>query len=456
MILKNLIYIFQREDYYIARFLKFSYSNFFWHRLQKRNKLKWTKKTISLFALSFLLFLILFFLILASRKYFLFLGLYFSLPILIVFSFLILRPFDFYLKKKIVEKARKVLEDIKKRKEIIVIGISGSFGKTSQKEILAKILESKFKVLKISGNINTELGVSEFILNHQSQIEEVGVFVVEMGAYKMGEIGKICDLVKPQFSILTGIGNCHLERFGNLENLIKAKFELAEKTTGLAFLNIGNDVIANNFKNYNIKKSKLIDIKDVIKNIEHLDNFSGLRFEYNNFKLETKLLATHNIDLIVLAISLAQELGIDMEAIKKSLSSVEIVKHRLEPIYNANTKIWVIDDSYNGNFSGIKSGLEVLNLAKGRKIVLTPGLVELGEESKKVHTQIAQIYRDNVDLVLLIDTKATKIIKKNFVKNNFRNYKIYKSSKEAHDDLANILKTEDTIIFQNDISDNYL
>lgn len=115
----------------------------------------------------------------------------------------------------------------------------------------------------------------------------------------------------------------------------------------------------------------------------------------------------------------------------------------------------VIDDSYNGNFDGIKSGVQLLGRAVGRKVVLTPGLVELGSKTESIHRQIGKLYSQHVDLVLIIRSVMTDHIIQGLKENNFTNYKIYETTQEAHADLGNILQKSDTILFQNDLTDNY-
>lgn len=376
---------------------------------------------------------------------------YFLLPLFIALALILISPLDYWLKKRLVNQAAVVMAENKK---IIVICITGSYGKTSAKEILSSILSEKYKVLKTPENINTDLGIAEFIIKNKNKLNEYNFFIVEMGAYKIGEIKKICDIVQPKYSILTGINEAHLERFGSLDNTIKAKFELAEATAGTSILNFSDLNIKNNYTSFKIKDPISI-AGDTAKNIKILENFSGLEFEIDNEKYKTKLLAEHNISLILLAITLAKKLGLGPDEIKNGVSKIEIIKHRLEPIYNKNSNIWVIDDSYNGNFNGVVSGLSVLQTAKGRKLILTPGLVELGEKSEEIHKKIGELYSVKADYALLINTKATNWIKDGLEKNNFHNYKFYNSTAEAHNDLKNILKPGDTIIFQNDLPDNY-
>jgi len=464
MLLKNLIYILQSENYYLGRFLKFAYSHPIWWRLEQRQKITWTHKVKLIYFLSWVLIILAFSLVrqlegsffLISKNFFISLLvlilIILSLPLIISLSFLIISPLDSLFKKIIIKKARNILKNL----DIIKIGITGSFGKTSTKEILATILSQEFKVIKTPDNINTDIGIAIFIMENQEKIKESEVFVIEMGAYQQGEIRSTAEMINPEYSLLTGINECHLERFGSLENIINTKLELANITKKLTIVNNDNANISQiNFKNTQSKGDFLKISQKLAQNIKILDNFSGLNFEFQNTQFYTKLLARHNIVLILMCIKIAIELGIDLEKIKKGVAEIKYIPHRLEPIYNPNTKVMVIDDSYNGNFAGIKSGLEILAQSQGRKIVLTQGLVELGDEAARIHNDIGELYAGQVDLALLIKNSVCDYIVEGLKSRGFTNYKIYKNTEEAHKDLVNVLQKNDTIIFQNDWTDNY-
>jgi len=453
MLIKNLLYILQSEDYEIGRFIKYAYSHLKWWGLQKRQKLVWTKKSIVIYILSVFLFFII--LLLAFYQSVLKGALVliielFLLPFIILISLLLLAPLNFYLKQRITNKAKSILADAK----VAVIGITGSYGKTSTKEILSKILEEKFSVIKTPENVNTDIGISSFIINSKDSIKNTDILIVEMGAYRKGDIKKICDIVKPKYSILTGINESHLEKFGNTKNTIATKFELPENTKIFSVLNISDKNIKDSYKKFIINNPIFSD-EDSIKEINFKKDFSGIEFCINNDKFKTKLLARHNLILIQMCTVIAKALGVEIEKIQAGVESILPVKHRLEPMYNNNSNVWVIDDSYNGNIDGIIGGLDVLSRAGGRKIVLTPGLVEQGQKTKEIHSLIGEHYSKKTDLVLLINNDVTKYITESMEKNNFSNFKIYQTTEEAHNDLVNILKSGDTIIFQNDWPDKY-
>ena len=454
MIIKNLIYILQSEGYDYKRFLKFVYKNPRWWNFEMRKKIDWTHKAKILWLLTVCLFVVcLIFGALLSKLWVIILIpiLIVLLPYLLGISLLLIRPIDSTLKKKRVKRAKEILNQLK----IITIGITGSYGKTSTKEIITAILSEKLKVIKTPDNINTDIGIADFIINNEVNFKNKDVFIVEMGAYKIGDISNTSKMIEPQYSILTGINESHLERFGSLENIIRGKFELPSHTKDFVVLNFDDINIVNNYKKFQLKNfigKSINETSDIVIK----GNFQGLKFTYHKNEFDIKLLAKHNITLILLCIEVAKKIGINMEEIKRGVSRLKPFSHRLEPIYNPNTQITVIDDSYNGNFNGIISGLEILSQTKGRKIVLTPGLVETGKETEKIHKKIGNLYAQNIDLALFLKTKAVNYIIEG-IKENQKDlhYKTYNTAKEAHDDLVNILQTGDTIIFQNDIPDHY-
>ncbi|MDD5213373.1 MAG: UDP-N-acetylmuramoyl-tripeptide--D-alanyl-D-alanine ligase [Candidatus Gracilibacteria bacterium] len=465
MICKNILLAYQLENYENIRFLKFIYSHpKFWIFGGNRQNIVWTKKAILIAILTMFIFIskiisISFFmfpdgnLLIRLVSYSL---VFLALPVYMIFANLLLWPIDRYLKNKILKRAKAKLASLKNLK---IIGITGSYGKTSQKEILETILSGKFKVLSTSGNKNTPLGVSEAILGELD--ETYDIFIVEMGAYQKGDIKELCDLVNPEIGILTGITLQHLERFGSLENIIQAKFELPESIgeNGLLILDTTNENIASGLKS---RKSKLkcqniIELRNP-KNVSYLDNLGGIGFDYDNRKFTTKLLAEHSANQIITAYEIAKYLKMENSLIIEAIQKITFTPHRLELIYNPNSNLYVIDDSYNGNFERVKSTVKLLkNINNHRKLYLSPGLVELGLESDKIHLEIGKMLANVIDKALLIENSQTKMIEKGLLESGFNKANIihYSSTISAHNDLSNIINSGDVIVFQNDLTDNY-
>lgn len=461
MILKNLIYIYQLENYDKKRFLFFVYKNINWFSLNKRSKLDWTVRSSLIFILCALLITSL------AAVIFYFNGLqqllivlffcFIILPFIVIFADVLISPLVLFQKNKIMNQAKKIIQNNKKN-GLITIGITGSFGKTSMKNVLVNILAEKYKIFTFQGNINTDIGISKYLIKHQAEISKANILISEMGAYKKNDIKKLCDIINPDYSIITAIGEAHLERFGSFENIVSSKFELTNATKKKIFLNICDKNIkkyADSKINNNIEIIKVRGNKE-IQNIEYLENFKGISFKYKDQIFKTKIIADYVINFSIIAFKVANELKLNILEMKTGLEKTNFVPHRLEVIKNKKLNRVIIDDGYNGNYAGFLAGLDVLNKAKGRKIVLTPGIVELGKKrAKEVHFKLAEKYVKNIDLTLLVKNKNTNFIVDKFRKLEYNNFKIYKTAKEAHSDLANVLKNGDTIIFQNDITDNY-
>lgn len=311
------------------------------------------------------------------------------------------------------KRAAKKLNNMNNLK---VIGITGSYGKTSSKNILNDILNVKYNVLPSPKNFNTLYGLMITINNYLDKFSDL--FIAEMGAFKKGEIKELCDFVKPTYGILTKVGEAHLESFGSRENIQSGKFELIESlpSDGIAILNKDDEwQVSYDLKN-NCKVVWVgIDNKDadVIATNIKLSSF-GTSFDCifkddkNKYHFETKLLGKANIYNILAGIALGKELGITIEQLELGVKKVQPVEHRLElrKYYNVN----LIDDSYNSNPTGAKMALDVLNLMSGKKIIMTPGMIELGEKQYEANLEFGKQIAEVCDEVILVGKEQTKAI----------------------------------------------
>ena len=297
-----------------------------------------------------------------------------------------------------------------------VVGITGSYGKTSSKNILADILNIKYVTLPTPKNLNTPYGLIITINNHLDKFTEV--FIAEMGAYKTGEIKQLCDMVKPKYGILTKIGTAHLETFGSEENIQKTKFELIESLPldGIGVLN-RDDPKQVSYKLKNKCKILWIGIhnKDVDVRADNIKlTNKGTTFDCyfkgdsKKYKFETKLLGYANIYNILSSIALAHYLGVNIKELQSAVKSVKPVSHRLE--IKQNNDIYYIDDAYNSNPVGSKMALDVLNLMNGKKIIVTPGMIELGSIEDEENRKFGEYIADVCDEVILIGKKQTHAI----------------------------------------------
>lgn len=482
--LKNLLYIFQQEEYEILPFLRWVRNARSFEDVEKKQKIRWTLKVKLLFSgVSVLWFLILSVILYYTYlSYFLekqgfsldvfqsVLGLVFFIFTVFVFTHwylvfvnLLLKPFDFLMKKILVVKAKRKL---KKHPKLKIVGITGSYGKTSVKEFLYTLLKDKYRVLKTPDNINTPLGVSALI--QRENLDQYDVFLVEMGAYRKGDIKEVCDLVSPEMGILTGINESHLERFGKIENTIQTKFELVESLPpkGLALVNNDDENVREHLERFGVVPKKTYSY-GLVKDLQMTEK--GVRFELKikdeDLEITAQILGKHNVSNLVGAIFMAQELGMSGGEIQAAVKKVKSVKHRLEPLFNPNG-VLVIDDSYNGNPTGVRAAIEVLRQFKEkRKLYITPGLVELGDKKAEVHIEIGERLAKVCDLLILIKNSNLPYFLEGLSQGGWdveqNNYtkearlKVFETSEEAHKALGSILQKGDVILFQNDWTDSY-
>ena len=345
-----------------------------------------------------------------------------------------------------------------------VIGITGSYGKTSSKNILADILNVKYNTFPSPKNLNTPKGLMTAINNQLDKFCEI--FIAEMGAYKRGEIKELCDFVHPKYGILTRIGTAHLMTFGSQENIQKGKFELIENlpSDGFGVLN-GDDPLQVNYKLKN--KVKIIwigiDNKDVDVRAENIkcDN-KGTTFDCvfkgdsKKYKFNTKLLGNHNVYNILAGIAFGREFGISIEDLQSSVASVRAVEHRLELKRLGN--FYQIDDAYNSNPVGAESALKVLDMMPGVKIVVTPGMIELGDKEDEYNKEFGKQISKVADYVILVGEKKTKPIYDGLVEKGFDKDKIIvlNDVRKAYTFVTDVAKSNEVYaLFENDLPDTF-
>jgi len=300
---------------------------------------------------------------------------------LIVFAF---QPLTYIVRKKFVLKAKKKREEFP---DLIAIGITGSYGKSSTKEFLYEILSEKFKVLKTKKNINAEIGIAQTILKELNSLDQI--FIAEVGAYERGKIKEVSQMIKHKIAILTGINEQHMATFGSQENIIKAKNEIIDC--------LPKDGIAIRKENLNLKVTDLKIEKEY------------LLFKINNVDFRINVLGEHNLDNILLAFSCAQKLGMSLEEISAACSKIKPEQGGLKILKRENPVI--LDSSYSANPNGVIADLEYLNLYQGKKIIIMPCLIELGRSSKEVHQRIGKKIAQVCDLAIITTEDHLKEIK---------------------------------------------
>lgn len=446
-------------------------------RLKCKKKLVFTPRAIRLFITSNFLFLYLTFDILfrifSSAQYPTILGIFIIISAQIMYQFafyfillglLINYPVETVINKYYFQSARRV---IRKRKTT-VIGITGSYGKTSVKNILYTLLSTKYKTLKTPESYNTPMGICKII--HRDLKQDYDFFVVEMGARRSGDIKELCDLVKPVTGIITAIGPQHLKTFGSLENISETKYELIKSLpeNSVAVLN-GDDPVCAEMANkrflkktiffgidFEIPPPSFIEAKKII--IDSEGSCFILKNGRSEIEIKSHLLGRQNIYNILAAAAVALHYGLSLQELKTAVKDLKPIPHRLQLIKNPNGII-IIDNAFNSNPVGASMALDVLRSFKGgKKTLVTPGLVELGEieyeENKKFGEKAASI----CDYVIVVGKTQSKPIIAGLEEKGFSSDKIksVNSLDKASQCLRTILKPNDIVLFENDLPDNYL
>ncbi len=328
------------------------------------------------------------------------------------FIVLFFSPITWRLKRRVFEKA---LQKRLARADLTVIGITGSFGKTTTKVFLSTILSEKFSVLSTSGNVNTEIGVANTILKKLES--KYQIFIAEMGAYRKGEIRTICEYARPDIGILTGVNEQHVGLFGSIEKTMEAKFELIESlpSSGLAVFNADNE---NSFKlSQGVKTPKQLvsieepsdvwasDIRvteDGVSFLVHADDVE--------FPAHCHVSGKHNIINILACVCVALKLGMSVTEIQKGIGKLTMPDRTMK-ITRLQDMV-IIDDTYNTNTDGIRSALSYMHdgYADHKKIVVFPGVLELGERSADIHVELGDLIAKHTDLFIISNTDFAKYL----------------------------------------------
>jgi len=442
----------QLEGYDILRFIKWIIKNYSTKTIEIKKNLVITPKIKLIILLSIILSILLFsfsflisnnliipllvIILIATQSY-----------ILFILSTLILKPFEYAFKTVSIIKTKYKITANKKLK---VIAITGSYGKTSIKEILYQLIKDKYKTLRTPESYNTIFGISKMIDFELDETYEI--FICEMAAYKKGDIKELCNMVPPHYGILTGITTQHLERFGNLNNIIKTKFELYDsiKNKENMVINLNNQNIISE-----VKKRNIIKPIGYIKatNMSFSKNGSEFEFTYKNkrYQVTTKLFGIFNIENILGALTMALKLNIDTEYLIKKINKLVPIQSRfvLKTLDNST----LVDNTFSSNEVTFKKTIETAKMVNGKKVLITPGLVELGEHEEKINFQIGSLAKNVFGKIILVgNNKRTQSFAKSFkTKPEFIN-----DTREEYFKKINDLKDNyEWIFLENDITQNY-
>lgn len=382
-----------------------------------------------------------------------------ALPVVVMLSAVLALPIErgiFFLYFHDAEK--KLLENDR----LIRIGITGSYGKTSTKFVLATILSQKYNVLATPASFNTPMGVTRIIRERLQPSHQV--FIGEMGARHVGEIKELCRLVHPQIGLLTAVGPQHLDTFKTLERIEKTKYELIEAlpSDGFgAFLDDG--AIVTRLYNQTQDKEKMLVGPEgsAAWATEIRVSASGSHFllhlgDWQPIPCETKLLGAHNIRNILLSCAVAKRLGLTREEIARGVAALQPVEHRLQLLRSAGG-ITVIDDAFNTNPRSSKAALDVLGSFTGRRVIVTPGMVELGKDEEKYNREFGEYMAGKTDIAVLVGKKHTRPILEGLLAKGFSRENVHtvSSLNEAVAIANQFLRPGDVVMYENDLPDHY-
>ena len=386
------------------------------------------------------------------------------IPVIVEFANFINKPFENVNNQKYVKRTKKTLAGAD---NLIKIGITGSYAKTSVKEILRTMLSVKYNVLSTPASYNTPMGICKSVRRYDGTQD---VFIAEMGARRAGEISELTDIVKPDYGILTGIGNQHLETFGAFETILDTKYELVKgvKEGGTVIFATDNE----NTYRLSERARREGKVKVVCAGVRK-ETASGVYCEdpvtdvtgsvftvcdgEKSVKVSTVLIGKHNVSNIMLAVALCKELGMSLEEIAQGISMIKPVRHRLEVMKNEKG-VTVIDDSYNSNVDGTIAALDVISGFNGRKIIITPGLVELGRMEDLENFRFGRRLSKVADFVIIVGKPNAYKIRDGLLDGDFpyENIKIVQNLDEAIKFFSEISKEGDIVLFENDLPDKFM
>lgn len=380
-------------------------------------------------------------------------------PFLLIISNAVNHPLEEAINNRFIKEAKELVDSMP---NLTVIGITGSFGKTSTKYFLTKLLSGSYNVLMTPGNYNTVLGVTKTVREQLKATHEI--FVCEMGARRVKEIKGVCDIVSPDLGVITSIGAQHLETFGSMENIIHTKLELAEAVPegGRVFLNYDNEILRSQKLNKNIVTYGL-ENGNVDFHPEHVCvSERGSEFDItfpdgSTSHFVTPLIGTHNVLNLAGCIAVAYYMKVPADTMIHQARHLEAVPHRLQLVKSARGII--IDDAYNSNPAGAKAALDTLQMFEGLHILVTPGMVELGEKQYELNRAFGVQAAAACDYIVLVGIRQTEPIAEGVRSAGFPEERLFVVS-DLSEGLAKVdaVKAPDQkkiILLENDLPDNY-
>ncbi|MCR5596267.1 MAG: UDP-N-acetylmuramoyl-tripeptide--D-alanyl-D-alanine ligase [Lachnospiraceae bacterium] len=365
-----------------------------------------------------------------------------------------------------INDAKRRLKDAP---DMSIIGVTGSYGKTSVKYYLKELLSVKYNVLITPESFNTPMGVVRTVREHLKPGTDI--FVCEMGARHVGDIKELCELVHPDHGIITSIGPQHLDTFYTIDNIISTKYELADSIPegGKLFLNGDNEYVLTKAGEYKDpimyysesggmgpEGSKKGYQAENITLDEHGTSFDICTPDGERESYQMQLIGAHNVINVVGAIAVAHEFGIPLRQLRIPVRRLQAVKHRLELIRRGD--MYIIDDAYNSNPVGSSAALDTLDMFKGLKVMITPGMVELGDKEEEYNREFGRHAAAVCDHILLVGRRRAIPIYEGAVSAGIdeARIKVFDRFEDAYSYAQGIsYDGMKYILLENDLPDNY-
>lgn len=462
--IRSLVYMLQASEYDVREYLSWLGRVDDFSSVEKRKHLEKTPKALALLALSWFTLAAWIIVVLwgahAAGNSVAFAGgailialspLY--LPYLILIPLFVIKGIQRPVEIFIIARARKTLA----KQAAVKIAIAGSFGKTTMREILKTVLSEGKKIAAPAGNLNTPLGISAFVKTLAGD-EEILIF--ELGEYYPGDVRALCELVRPDIGVITGVNEAHLQKFGTLERTAATIFELADYLGGLpVYVNSESAPAPQAARAEHVLYSRAgVGGARVESPKTSLDGLSfALVSDDSRLELSSSLLGLHQIGPLAVAAIIAERLGLSPEQIKTGIAKTKPFDHRLAPSTDASG-VTTIDDSYNGNPDGVRAAIEFLSALSGhRRWYVTPGLVETGARTEEVHREIgSELARAGIEKVVLVRNSVTPFIERGLKESGYGGEVLwFEEATQAFAALPSLTAAGDVVLLQNDWPDQY-
>ncbi len=371
------------------------------------------------------------------------------LPFLLCAANAIASVFENIRNRRFVKRAGQVLNE----RKIIRVAVVGSYGKTSVKNILKDVLSVRYNVVETPESYNTPIGIAKTVFS--APFANSDVFIAEMGARKKGDIAELCNLVKPDYAVFTGVCEQHISTFRSIENIFEEKSEIIKS---------GADVVCGESLKERISaafgeaSNVAFAVENCVRDLQM--TATGTKFtlclDGEEISVDTKLLGRAAVENILFAATLAKKMGLTAEEIQKGLQNIRAIPHRLQLL--ESNGVYILDDGYNCNPRGAAEALVALSRFEGRKCIVTPGIVECGVLEEKINGQLGgKIATERLDLVILVGETLVGAVKNGYLENGGDKEKLRmaKNLDEAKELLADWISTGDAVLFLNDLPDVY-